>query len=89
MVSLTVILNLDKAFRHSFDTQPIFVGRLGGDDQWLVDLMNLTKYAKINNGYAYVLLATDTFSKYAWLLPLTASIGEGIYKKLRPKSTDN
>ena len=68
--------SLHKPVRHSFDRTPIVVA--GIDDQWSADLMDMTKFAKSNNGYAYVLLVIDTFSKYAWLRPLKNKQGHSV-----------
>ena len=40
------------------------------DEQWDVDLMDMTDYAKENDGIKYVLMAIDIFSRYAWAVPL-------------------
>ena len=42
----------------------------GIDDQWSMDLMDMIKYAKYNEGYKYILVVVDVFSKYMWLRKL-------------------
>ena len=42
----------------------------GIDDQWDADLMDMSYYAKQNDGYTYILTVIDIFSKYVWLRPL-------------------
>ena len=42
----------------------------GIDDQWDADLMDMSYYAKQNDGYNYILMVIDIFSKYVWLRPL-------------------
>jgi hypothetical protein len=37
---------------------------IGIDDQWDVDLMDMTKFSKYNRGYYFILVAIDIFSKY-------------------------
>ena len=32
--------------------------------------MDMTKIAKYNDGYQYILLAIDIFSRYVWMVPL-------------------
>ncbi|KAK3102040.1 hypothetical protein FSP39_008318 [Pinctada imbricata] len=51
---------------------------LGIDDQWDADLMDMTKFAKENDGYAYILVVIDIFSKYLWLRPTLDKRGESI-----------
>lgn len=43
---------------------------LGIDNLWAADLLIMTKFAKENTGYKYILNVIDTFSKYVWAQPL-------------------
>jgi len=47
----------------------------GIDDLWAADLLIMSKYAKQNKGYNYILNVIDTFSKYAFLVPLKKKTG--------------
>ena len=47
----------------------------GKDDQWEMDLMDMTFYAKHNNGINYVLVIIDVFSKFIWLRALKNKTG--------------
>lgn len=40
------------------------------DDLWQADLIDMQAVSKENNGYKYILVVIDTFSKYAWAYPL-------------------
>ena len=42
----------------------------GIDDQWSADLMDMVKFSKYNDEFAYVLVVIDVFSKYLWLRKL-------------------
>lgn len=42
----------------------------GIDDQWSADLMDMTKFAKYNDGFMYVLVVIDVLSKYLWMRSL-------------------
>jgi hypothetical protein len=42
----------------------------GINDPWDIDLMDMTKFANYNNGYNFIFVVIDIFSKYAWLGPL-------------------
>ena len=40
------------------------------DQQWQIDLVDVSKLSKHNNGFKFIMVMTDIFSKYAWLKPL-------------------
>ena len=48
----------------------------GIDDQWSADLMDMVKFSKYNDGYSYVLVVIDVFSKYVWLRKLKDKKGD-------------
>lgn len=50
----------------------------GIDDLWMADLMDMVKFKDWNDGYKYVLLVIDTFSKYVWLRPLKNKSGQDV-----------
>lgn len=50
----------------------------GIDDQWSMDLYDMIKYAKYNDGYKYILVVVDAFSKYLWLRKLKDKTGESV-----------
>ena len=60
--------SLHKPYRHRFATNQVIVE--GIDDQWDADLADMNFYAKVNDGYRFILLVIDIFSKYVWLRPL-------------------
>ena len=39
------------------------------NDQWQIDLLDLTKYKKVNKGYGWLLVVIDIFSRYGWAGP--------------------
>ena len=45
---------------------------------YMADLIDMQKYGDWNDGYKYVLLVIDTFSKYVWLRPLKRKTGEEV-----------
>lgn len=55
---------------------PIIVA--GIDDQWSADLMDVSRFAKNNNGIKYLLVVIDTFSKFLWIRPLKDKTGAGV-----------
>lgn len=50
----------------------------GIDEQWSADLMDMVKFAKYNQGYNYVLVVIDVFSKYLWLRSLKDKKGRSV-----------
>ena len=73
--------SLQKGARHTFQRTPIIVA--GIDDQWSADHMDMQKFAHENNGFRYVLLVVDTFSKYFWLQPLHDKTGATVAKAFK------
>jgi hypothetical protein len=57
--------SLQRPLKRSFRRNKV-IGK-GIDDQWDVDLMDMTKFANYNNGYNFILVVIDIFSKYVWL----------------------
>lgn len=48
------------------------------DDTWQIDLIDMQKYSKFNNGFKYILTCIDTFSKYAWAQPIKSKSAENV-----------
>ena len=57
-----------KPIRRHFKRNRVIVG--GIDQQWLMDLADMQSMQKFNDGYRYLLVCIDVFSKYAWVVPL-------------------
>ena len=53
---------LHKASRRRYRRNKVIVD--GIDDQWQADLVDLSAYAKFNNGTKWLLTCIDVFSKY-------------------------
>ena len=68
--------SLHKPVRRRFQRNHVISA--GIDDVWMADLFDMTQYADDNQGYKYVLLVIDTFSKYVWLRPLKRKTGEEV-----------
>ncbi|XP_069109792.1 uncharacterized protein [Argopecten irradians] len=73
--------SLQRAIRHPFKRNKIFV--TGIDDQWSADLMDMVKFKSENDGYSYILVVIDVFSKYLWLRPLKNKKGTSVSKALQ------
>ena len=61
-----------------FKRNRVYVERI--DDQWDVDLMDMTDYAAENDGVRYVLMAIDVFSRYGWAVPLKSKRAADVVK---------
>ena len=72
---------LQRSLKRSFKWNTVIVK--GVDDQWDVDLMDMIKFAKYNNGYKFILVVIAIFSKYVWLRPLKDKKGESVSKALK------
>jgi hypothetical protein len=60
---------------------------VGIEVQWSADLMDMVKFSKYNDGFSYILVVIDVFSKYLGLQklkdkkgPSVASAFEDIFK---------
>ena len=68
--------SLHKPVRRRFQRNHIVTA--GKDDLWMADLIDMAKFEKWNEGFKYILLVVDTFSKYVWLRPLKNKTGEAV-----------
>lgn len=55
----------------------------GIDDQWDMDLMDVSNVAEHNDNIHFVLVALDIFSKYLWLRPLVNKTGPVVAAAVR------
>lgn len=72
--------SMHRAVTNRFRRNKVLV--IGKDDQWEMDLMDMTFYAKYNNGVKYVLLVIDVFSKFVWLKPLKNKSGSEVKRAI-------
>ena len=66
--------------------QKAMVNVNGINDQFDMDLMDMTKYAKENDGVTFILVVIDIFSKFLWLRPLKDKKGSSVASALKVKS---
>ena len=64
---------LHKPVRRHFKRNRVIVG--GIDELWQMDLADMQSMQKFNDGYRYLLVCIDVFSKYAWVIPLKNKTG--------------
>ena len=62
--------------RRNFDVR-------GLDETWQADLVEMIPYARDNKGYRYLLTIIDTFSKYAWAIPVKRKTGKDVSEAMK------
>ena len=72
---------LHKPVKRKFRKRRVLVS--GIDKIWAADLADMRALSKENEGYKFLLLVIDTFSKYGWIVPLKDKKGETIVKALK------
>ena len=54
----------------------------GPRDLWQIDLMDMQGYSKENNGYKYICVIIDCFTKFVWIKPLKSKTAAHVVKAL-------
>jgi len=67
---------LHRATRRNFSRNQLITN--GIDYQWQADLVDMTEFSKFNKNYKFILTVIDTFSKYAWAVPLKSKSGVSV-----------
>ena len=67
--------------KRRFKRLKILVGDI--DEQWQADLLDMSWFAQYNNGYKYLLVVIDVFSKYAWVVPLKSKDAGVVVRKFK------
>lgn len=75
-----VVNELHRSARKNFNRRHFQMR--GINDTFQADLIEMIPYAKENKNYKYILTVIDTFSKYAWALPLKTKTGIEVAKAL-------
>ncbi len=65
---------LHKPVRHKLKKRYVFVRHM--DDVWGADLVDMRALADDNDGFKYILMVMDVFSKYGWAVPLKFKSGK-------------
>ena len=81
---------LNKPVINKFERKKIIVNHI--DEIHSCDLVDMSKYSRVNRGYKYIFTNIDIFSKFAWSFPLKTktikeikSCFEKIFKQRKPK----
>ena len=57
---------IHKSARKKFNRERIYTSRI--DYLWEIDLVDVSRLKEYNDGYTFLLICIDTFSKYVWIL---------------------
>ena len=68
-LSKQLAYTLYKPVYQTFQTRPVIVYAI--DKLWQLDLVDLSKLARGNDGHKFILSITDVLSKYGWFLQNT------------------
>ena len=72
---------LHKPARRNFKRNRVIVG--GIDDEWQMDLADVQSLKQHNDGYRYLLVCIDIFSKYAWIVPIKSKSGPALVEAFK------
>ena len=86
----TLAEELHKPVKRKFNKRRVMVN--GIDKIWAADLADMKAFEKDNDGYTFLLMVIDIFSKYGWIVPLKNKKGvnvakalENIFQERKPK----
>ena len=81
---------LNKSVINNLKRKKVIINHI--DEILSCDLVDVTKYSRINNGYKYIFTNIDIFSKYAWSSPIKSKTikdikpcFQKIFKERKPK----
>ena len=74
------VYSLFKQVKKRFPRLPILVNKI--DEQWQIDLMDMTWLTKENDGFRYLFNIIDCFSRFAWVIPIKTKKSDEIVEKI-------
>ena len=72
---------LHKPVRRKFNKRRVLVS--GINKIWAADLADMKAFSKYNQGYNFILVVIDIFSKYGWMIPLKNKEGKTVASALK------
>ena len=75
-LSKQLTYTLHKLIYQTFQIRPVIVYAIA--ELWQLDLVDLLKLARENDGHKFILSIIDVLSKYGWFLPLKSKHGNEI-----------
>lgn len=73
---MDVVTELHRPARRNYPRRRVNIRDL--DETWQADLVDMSAYAKANDGHKFLLTVIDNFSKYAWAEPLKRKNGADV-----------
>ena len=67
---------LHRQARKHYPSRRYYVSNI--DEQWQMDLADMQKIKRYNDGYAYILTCIDILSRYGWTRPLKSKAGSEV-----------
>ena len=72
---------LHKPVKRKFERRRVLVS--GIDKIWAADLADMKAFSKFNQGFNFLLVVIDIFSKYGWIIPLKNKEGKTVASALK------
>ena len=69
-------IELHKPVGKKFPARRVFVPHI--DHTWAMDLVDMSKLARFNSGYRWMLTIVDAWSRFAWSVPIKTKKGEPV-----------
>lgn len=79
-VKSEIVEELHKPARKNFQRRRVILKGL--NDLYQADLVEMVPYAKVNQGYRYILVVINAFSKFVWALPVKRKTGSDVTKAM-------
>lgn len=76
MSKIDIVNELHKTARRNFKRRRVIIKGL--HDLIQADLAIMLPYSKVNNGYNYILIVINAFSKYVWAEPIKTKTGKDV-----------
>lgn len=76
-----LVEELHKPARKHFKRRKVVIKSF--DDCWQCDLVDMSAYSDQNKGFKFLLTIIDTFSKYAWAIPIKDKSGISVKNALQ------
>jgi len=75
-----LVNEIHKPARINFKRRKVIIKSL--KDLFQADLVEMIPYSKINNGYKYILIVINCFSKFVWAFPLKTKTGKEVSENM-------
>lgn len=76
-----VVNEIHRTARRNFHRRHVIMKDI--DDLWQADLIDMHNIEKQNSNFKFILIVIDTFSKYAWALPLKSKNKDDVFNAFK------